>query len=176
MPIDPNSLRMWDDGLVEAWEQNQRFTLLMVVDRYPAHIDKMKFFIGAGQHYKPSPATIDATTRSTKTGAEQLGTPLQPFFLSGPIADYLKSFGRCYKLRTAFELNSNDADAIGMDEDKSRGVFQDNVHPAISRHFDQNYPIVMGFEHNIPLVAFWWTLRRFLEAPKFCLVCMLSQR
>lgn len=174
IPIDPNTLRIWDDGLVEASQQNQRFTLLIVVDQYPAHIDKMKFFIGAGPHYKPSAATIDATTRSTKSGGGKLADPLKTFFLSGPLSDYLKSFGRCYKLRTAFDLNWHDADTIGMDEDRSRQVFQDNVHPAASGHFDQKDPVVMGFEHNISLVAFWWTLRRFQEAPKFCLVSQSS--
>ena len=29
MGIDPNTLAMWDDGLVEAWKNDKRFTLLI---------------------------------------------------------------------------------------------------------------------------------------------------
>lgn len=77
-----------------------------------------------------------------------------------------------YKLRTAFDLNWQDADAIGVDEERSRDVFQNNVHPPASRKFEQSDPITKGMEHNVPLVAFWWILRRFVEAPKHCLVSM----
>lgn len=173
--IDPNTLRMWDDGLVDVWAKNQRFTLLIATDRYPAHIDKMTFFIGAGPHYKPSVATIEATTRSTRSGARVKAKALEMFYMSGSLSTYLKSFGRCYKLRTAFEVNWHDADAIGMDEEQSRKVFDGNWRPAVSRAWDEADPVVKGLEHNLPLVAFWWTLRRFTEAAKYCLVSWLAQ-
>lgn len=169
LSIDPNTLRMWDDGLVKAWETGQRFTLLMVVDRYPAHIDRMKMYLGSGPHYKPSLETITATTSSVRSGSTT-AKPLDSFYLSGPISNYLKSFGRCYKLRTAFELNWNDADAIGLDEMQSHRVFQEGWHPPVSRQWDEDDPVVMGFEHNVPLVAFWWAVRRFATAPNHCLV------
>lgn len=160
---------MWDDGLVQAWETGQRFTLLIVVDSYPVHIHRMKCYIGSGQHCKPSLETIEATTRSVRSRSTS-AKPLDSFYLSGPITNYLKSFGRCYKLRTAFELNWTDADLIGLDEMESSRVFQDDWHPTPSRHWDETDPVVMGFEHNVPLVAFWWALRRFTTSPKYCLV------
>jgi ubiquitin-conjugating enzyme E2 Q len=161
---------MWDDGLVHIWESGHRFTLLMAVDQYPVHIDRMKFYLGSGPHYKPSLETIEATTRSSKSGFDSSVKPLDSFYLSGPISNYLKAFGRCYKLRTAFELNWNDADAVGLDEMQSHKVFQENWHPPVSRQWDESDPIVMGYEHNLPLVAFWWALRRFTSSPNYCLV------
>ena len=161
---------MWDDGLVEAWETGQRFTLLMVVDHYPAHIDRMRCYVGSGPHYKPSLDTIEATTRSVRSSSRSVAKPLDSFYLSGPISNYLKSFGRCYKLRTAFELNWNDADAIGLDEMQSHRVFQDNWHPPASRQWDEMDPVVKGFQLNVPLVTFWWALRRFTTSPNYCLV------
>ncbi len=31
-------------------------------------------------------------------------------------------------------------------------------------------PVAKGFEQNLPLFAFHWASRRFVEAPKYCLV------
>jgi hypothetical protein len=57
-----------------------------------------------------------------------------------------------------------------MDELQSNRVFVDNWNPPISQEWDDQDPVVKGFENNLPLVAFWWTLRRFIEATKYCLV------
>jgi hypothetical protein len=129
----------------------------------------MTYHLGCGPHYKPSP---DAVFNSTRTLASSIGNgeTLDPFYLSAPLDIYLKSFARCFKLRTGFQLNWTDADAIGMDEIASNRVFLGDWHPPISQQWDENDPIVKGFERNLPLVAFWWTLRRFTEATKYCLV------
>lgn len=166
---------MWDDGLVEAWETGQRFTLLITVDQYPPQIERMRFYIGSGPHYKPSLETIEATTRSVRLGSTT-ADPLDSFYLSGPITNYLKSFGRCHKLRTAFELNWTDADAIGLDEMQCPQVFQEGWKPPPSRQWDEDDPILMGFGENLPLVAFWWAVKRFATAPKYCLVRPLTLR
>jgi hypothetical protein len=160
---------MWDDGLVEAWRTDQRFTLLVTTTQYPPHLDQVKYKLGYGPQYKPSPETI---FNSTKTSGSSIGsgTSLEPFYLSAPLSNYLKSFARCYKLRTGFTLNWTDADAIGMDELQSNRVFVDNWHPPFSQEWDDQDPVVQGHEKNLPLVAFWWTLRRFIEATKYCLV------
>jgi hypothetical protein len=170
--IDPNTLCMWDDGLVEAWRTDQRFTSLVTTNQYPPHLDQVKYKIGYGPHYKPSSETI---YNSTKTSGSSIGsgTSLEPFYISAPLNNYLKSFARCYKLRTGFQLNWTDADGVGMDELQSNRVFVDNWHPPISQEWDDQDPVVKGFEKNLPLVAFWWTLRRFIEATKYCLVRLL---
>lgn len=163
---------MWDDGLVDAWTQDQRLVLLIKTSQYPIHIDRVTFHMGRDSHYKPSADVVEATTRKLSSSGADKAKPLDSFFLSGPLTSLLKSFGRCFKLRTAFDLNWHDADAIGVDEERSRDVFQNNVHPPASRKFEQSDPITKGMEHNVPLVAFWWVLRRFVEAPKYCLVSM----
>lgn len=45
LPVDPNVLAMWDDGLVEAWQDKQRFTLLIAVHEYPSRYDKMRYWL-----------------------------------------------------------------------------------------------------------------------------------
>lgn len=171
--IDPNTLCMWDDGLVEAWRTDQRFTLLITTDQYPPHLDHVKYSLGYGPNYKPSPETIYNSTR-TLSASIGTGSQLEPFYLSAPLSNYLKSFARCYKLRTGFQLNWTEADGIGMDEIQSNRVFMDNWHPPISQEWDEEDPVVKGFERNLPLVAFWWCLRRFTEATKYCLVSLIS--
>ncbi|WWD03208.1 hypothetical protein V865_001258 [Kwoniella europaea PYCC6329] len=109
--IDPNVLSMWDDGLVDAWKKDQRLILMMGTDTYPPHLDKMKYWLGFHPNYKPPLDVMVSTTR---------GHGMPGFYLSAPILNYLKSFGRCYKLRTAFGLNWSTADRIGMDEEASR--------------------------------------------------------
>jgi len=46
LSIDPNMLAAWDDGLVEAWREDQRLTLLVGVTTYPPHPDQMRFWLG----------------------------------------------------------------------------------------------------------------------------------
>jgi ubiquitin-conjugating enzyme E2 Q len=169
--IDPNTLCMWDDGLVEAWRENHRFILLLSVTRYPPDLDKIKYTIGQGPHYKPSLEAINNTTRTTVSDSPGHSRDIEPFYLSAPLGNYLKSFGRCYKARTAFDVNWNGADTVGMDETLSRQVFYEGLIPKTSNVWDPKDPVVKGHELNIPLVAFWWVLRRFVEAPKYCLVC-----
>ncbi|WVQ67429.1 uncharacterized protein L199_005626 [Kwoniella botswanensis] len=165
LPIDPNVLSMWDDGLVDAWKKDQRLILMMGTDTYPPHLDKMKYWLGFHPNYKPPLDVLVSTTR---------GHGMPGFYLSAPILNYLKSFGRCYKLRTAFGLNWSTADRIGMDEEASRQVFQYNQIPKNAGKEDEDDPVVKGFERNIPLVMFNWVLRRFMEAPKYCLNCGLE--
>lgn len=167
---------MWDDGLVEAWRTDQRLTLLMSVTEYPPHLDKIKYTIGYGQHYKPSTKIITGATRATGQNSSCDSGGLEPFYLSAPLGNYLKSFARCYKSRTGFSLNWHDADMIGMDETASKRVFFDGKEPKPSSAWDPQDPVVKGHELNIPLVAFWWVLRRFKEAAKYCLVSSQSKQ
>jgi hypothetical protein len=37
---------MWDDGLVEAWKRDERFTLMMAIDEYPPNLDRLRFWLG----------------------------------------------------------------------------------------------------------------------------------
>jgi ubiquitin-conjugating enzyme E2 Q len=46
MGIDPNTLAMWDDGLVEAWKNDKRFTLLIGTETYPPRLDNKQYWIG----------------------------------------------------------------------------------------------------------------------------------
>jgi hypothetical protein len=46
MNIDPNELALWDDGLAEAWANNQRFTMLIRGASYSGvPIDKMQYHL-----------------------------------------------------------------------------------------------------------------------------------
>jgi hypothetical protein len=58
------------------------------------------------------------------------------------------------------------ADGIAMDAEASREVFQYGHIPAVVGGEDET----TKFEENIPLTAFTWVVRRFIQAPKFCLV------
>jgi hypothetical protein len=105
---------------------------------------------------KPPKDLITATTRDQ-------GLP--GFYLSSSLLVYLKEFPKAYKLRTSYGMGWDQADGIAMDAEKSREVFQYGRIPAIISGEESTQ-----FEDNIPLVAFRWTLRRFIEAPKYCLV------
>nr|XP_031859462.1 uncharacterized protein CI109_005108 [Kwoniella shandongensis]KAA5526534.1 hypothetical protein CI109_005108 [Kwoniella shandongensis] len=166
LPIDPNTLGMWDDGLVEAWKDDQRITLLIGTETYPPHLDRMRYWLGFHKDYKPSPEVMVSSTRG------QGG--LAPFYLSEPLLDYLKTFGRCFKLKTAYSLNWATADRIGMDEDQSNQVFKHSHVPKSTGPRDKGDPLDKGLQNNIPLCAFHWVLRRFMEAPKYCLNCGLQ--
>ncbi|WWD16977.1 hypothetical protein CI109_101411 [Kwoniella shandongensis] len=155
LPIDPNTLGMWDDGLVEAWKDDQRITLLIGTETYPPHLDRMRYWLGFHKDFMVS------STRG------QGG--LAPFYLSEPLLDYLKTFGRCFKLKTAYSLNWATADRIGMDEDQSNQVFKHSHVPKSTGPRDKGDPLDKGLQNNIPLCAFHWVLRRFMEAPKYCL-------
>jgi ubiquitin-conjugating enzyme E2 Q len=52
LPVDPNTLAMWDDGLVEAWKDEERLTLLMRVNGYPPSLDHAHFYVGLGKNCK----------------------------------------------------------------------------------------------------------------------------
>lgn len=158
--IDPNTLAMWDDGLVDAWKADKQFTLLVQVEGYPPQLDNMTFHLGFFDHYKPSLEEVVAATRGQSQG----------FYLSQPLLNYLKDFPRCYKLRTGFDSNWDAADKIGLDELECRMVFNENQMPKASKKWDEKDPIVKGLQDNLPVVAFWWVLRRFTEATKYCLV------
>lgn len=43
--IDPNELAMWDDGLVDLWEDNQRLVLLMRVERYGGSVAETQYHL-----------------------------------------------------------------------------------------------------------------------------------
>lgn len=57
MPIDPNELCIWDEDLLKAWQEDQRFTLLIQVDRYGVAFDKMKWSLTFDRDCK-SPSLI----------------------------------------------------------------------------------------------------------------------
>ena len=50
IPLDPNTIAMWDDGLLQTWKEDQRFTLLVRTTDYPLHLDKMEYWIGFDKH------------------------------------------------------------------------------------------------------------------------------
>ncbi|WRT66695.1 uncharacterized protein IL334_003656 [Kwoniella shivajii] len=77
-------------------------------------------------------------------------------------------------LRTAFGLDWKTADMVGMDEEESRQVFQHNKMPKMVGKAEKGDPVAKGCEQNLPLVAFHWILRRFMEAPQYCLNCGLE--
>lgn len=87
------------------------------------------------------------------------------------MSSYLKSFSRALKIRTSFSLNWDAVDSVALDEEKSIQLFQNNVLPASGQH-DKDDPINLGYDANLPLVAFWWTLRRFMKANQYCLVSL----
>lgn len=167
---------MWDDGLVAAWKKDQRLVLLMAVEEYPPHVDKIKYWLGFHRicecahrimlrSDKPPQDIVIATTR---------GQGLPPFFLSSPLLSYLKSFGRCFKLRTGYGLNWSAADAIGLDHERSRQVFHDGQAPEVAGVPEVDDPVAKGYEDNILLCVFHWVLRRFMEASSCCLVSPVS--
>ncbi|WVF71109.1 hypothetical protein IAT40_005906 [Kwoniella sp. CBS 6097] len=166
LPLDPNVLGMWDDGLVEAWKEDQRIVLLIGVESYPPRLDQMKYWLSFHSDYKPSLEETVAITR---------GHGPSSFYLAAPLLNYLKSFSKCYKLRTACALDWSTSDHIGMDDEMTRRVFHEGVIPEPVRGKEEkNDPVEQGLDGNIPLCAFWWTLRRFIDAPKYCLNCGLQ--
>lgn len=163
---------MWDDGLVAAWKADQPFTLLVRVDDYPTHVDRTKYWLGFHENCswktkkklivdKPPQDVIIATTR---------GHGLPPFYMSGPLLTFLKLFPRAHKLRTAYGIDWNNADKIGLDDEASWKVFQEGLFPEMQNTGETADPVGRGFERNIPLCAFHWVLRRFMGATKYCLV------
>lgn len=83
----------------------------------------------------------------------------------------MKSFAKAFKLRTAFALDWDTADSVAMDEEASRLAFQDSKLPGNKmKEEDSEDPVGKGYEANLPFCAFYWILRRFREAPKYCLV------
>ncbi|EIW65961.1 hypothetical protein TREMEDRAFT_74889 [Tremella mesenterica DSM 1558] len=166
LPIDPNTLAMWDDDLVEAWKQDKRIVLLVGVTSYPPKLDGMRYWLGLNDKYKPSEKVCTLTTRKSEGG-------MPPFFTSIPLLGQLKFFPRCHKLRTDFGQCWAEADAIGLDEERSRTVFQSHERPLKSLRYDSDDPVTKGYELNYPLCAFWWVIRRFVNAPKCCLNCGL---
>ncbi|WVQ99753.1 hypothetical protein IAU59_006895 [Kwoniella sp. CBS 9459] len=166
LPIDPNVLGMWDDGLVEAWKNDQRIVLFMGVDTYPAPLDQIKYWLCFHPDYKPSLDEIVATTRGQGTSS---------FYLAAPLLNYLKSFSKCFKLRTACAIDWATSDNIGMDDEMTRRVFHEGVVPEpVGGKAEKDDPVEQGLDRNIPMCAFWWTLRRFINAPKYCLNCGLQ--
>jgi ubiquitin-conjugating enzyme E2 Q len=93
------------------------------------------------------------------------------FYLASALLGFLKDFGRCYKIRTSFDVDWAKADSVGMDEDRSREVFQDGHVPVgrLDPLGEDDDPARKGYELNIPLCAFWWILRRFRDVNKYCL-------
>lgn len=65
------------------------------------------------------------------------------------------------------------ADRIGLCEQKSKEVFKDNKFPSMTGLAELDDPVSKGFDLNVSLCAFYWVLRRFMEAPKYCQVNIL---
>ena len=77
-------------------------------------------------------------------------------------------------IRTSFRVDWDEADAVGFDEPRWMDVQMGRVSLPSSTKFDPVDPVLQGLERNIPLVAFWWTLRRFVNAPAYCMVSQAS--
>jgi hypothetical protein len=107
---------------------------------------------------KPPKDVILATTR---------GEGLPGFYLSSSIITLLREFPKSYKLRTAYGMGWSQADSIAMEPEACANAFQYGQIPSIIIPPDDD---MTRFEDNIPLMVFHWTLRRFIEAPKYCTV------
>ncbi|ODO08329.1 hypothetical protein L198_00053 [Cryptococcus wingfieldii CBS 7118] len=170
--IDPNILATWDDSLVEAWEDDQRFVLLMGVDNYPPKPESMKFWMGFHHDYKPSRQLVIDTTR---------GSGLPPFFLSSSLLEHIKGFHRVFNLQVNYNLGWEEANRQGLDEQVYYNYISTNVIPRPDsrgsrgkrKHKSERAddPVARGFSDNIPLCAFYWVLKRFADSPKFCMNC-----
>ncbi|KAK8864709.1 hypothetical protein IAR55_001963 [Kwoniella newhampshirensis] len=98
---------------------------------------------------------------------------LTPFYLSDPLLGYLKSFNRCFHLKTSFKLNWATADRIGMDEDSSRQVFNQSHHPKSEGPPDNDDPVAHGLQGNIQLFSIP-SLRPYVCNKDLCLYSMMS--
>lgn len=67
-------------------------------------------------------------------------------------------------------MDWNAADKIALDDELSRQFFTEGNHPDLGKMQSEDDPVSRGFERNLPLCAFHWVLRRFMEATKYCLV------
>ncbi|WVQ80119.1 hypothetical protein IAT38_002220 [Cryptococcus sp. DSM 104549] len=162
--IDPNTLAMWDDDLVAAWHDNQRFQLLMGVEEYPPKPDNIRYWLSLHKDYKPPLDIMIQTTR---------GNGLH-FYLSAPLASFLRAFPRCFALRTTYNLDWATADRTGIDENIYQ-AFVRTTRPVKARvQAEKDDPVAKGWAGNVPLCAFYWVLRRFVEAPRYCLNCGLE--
>lgn len=174
LPIDPNMLAIWDDGLVDAWKDDQRFTMLIKIESYPPHPDKMEFFLGFHKncaYFSGVILTVDKPSATEITETLRRIGGLRPFYLSTALLGFLKVFARAYKVRTSFPVDWAKADSIAFDEEKASAVFQNGEVPFGNGSVEEEGdPISKGFDSNVPLCAFWWTIRRFIEANKYCLV------
>ncbi|WVQ77891.1 hypothetical protein IAR50_007596 [Cryptococcus sp. DSM 104548] len=170
--IDPNILATWDDGLVEAWDDDQRLILMMGIEEYPPKPESMRFWMGLHPDYKPSRQLVLDTTR---------GNGLLSFFLSSSLLEHIKGFHRVFNLQRNYGLGWEEANRLGLDEQTyhtftstteiprpssrvSRGKRKHEAEPAED-------PVARGFSDNIPLCAFYWTLKRFTDSPKYCMNC-----
>lgn len=109
---------------------------------------------------KPSEDTVTSITRGH--GA--------PFYLSSSLSILLKSFPRAYKIREAYGFPWSVSDKIGLDPELSHKVMMEGEIPENVGEGEVIDPMGKGFGQNLELVAFHWTLRRFLEAAKYCSV------
>jgi hypothetical protein len=136
---------MWDDGLLQAWKEDQRLTLLVRVEEYLSRRGRSRYWLIFHQNCtspthvanadKPPVDEILNITRSKGTG----------FYLSGPLLNQLKLYPRSYALRTVYGLNWVLADSIGMDEPKSQEIFQGGNIPEKTDEHGPNDPITQGF-------------------------------
>lgn len=163
LEIEPNTLAMWDDGLVDAWKSDMRIVLLVGCTTYPPKLGDLRYWLALHKNYKPSEEEIVQTTR---------GAGLPTFFMATTLQTHLKSsFGKSLMIRTSFQVDWDEADQVGFDEQRWTDIQMGKLSLSSSQKFDSADPISQGFEHNLPLVAFWWTLRRFVSAPAYCMNC-----
>lgn len=100
------------------------------------------------------------------------GQGVPGFYLCAPLLGFLKSFHRALKLRIAYGSNWEAIDKIALDDELSKKVFHDCVTPELGDRGETDDPVARGFERNLPLCAFHWVMRRFIEASRYCLVCL----
>jgi hypothetical protein len=120
---------------------------------------------------KPSIDTMLQTARRTSKAAGAHG--LKGFYISEPLQAMLKStFPASYRLRTRYRMGWDQADAVANDPEMLRDALEQGQIPEIADYVvEKDDPVANGQEQNIPLCAFWWLIRRFLDASKYCLVC-----
>ncbi|ORX35603.1 hypothetical protein BD324DRAFT_609369 [Kockovaella imperatae] len=166
MALDPNTLAIWDDGLLRAWNDDERFTLLVKTCDYPLHLDRIEYFIGFEKNYKPSADTIKNSLQHERGG-------MTPFYLAESLRNYFKEFPKAYKARVAFLLDWDTSDRIAFDHEESRKVFSGDLVPS-GTGADPSDPCGFGFSDNLALCAFHWIVRRFVNAREHCLNCGLA--
>lgn len=196
LPIEPDRLAMWDDGLVKAWREDMRLVLLVHAEQYPPDPAKIRFGLTLDKHcesmrrmpghaWKKGARKREAMSGDTKLtfvidkpDAADITKILKGegkgFYLSTTILTLLRSWPRCYMFRIALGLNTETADKYGLNEELAQKVLNAGLIPKMAGPEDKDDPVSKGYGDNVELCAFYWVVNRFVHAYKYCQVCAPS--